>query len=490
MGPPFKKVSDHCSKSDEIDKKNEVLGEYSKDKSIDVCSITDLNLPDEDDHLRRPLLFSPMVYPTPRRIGQSKTTAKLSIEGHASIFSTTINLFSTMMGAGMLGLPYAMANSGAILGLVGLFVIGFGEVYALHLLGKCVYKENKFSFRALAKKTFKFKGNELVVNFILAMATFGCCCSYLIICGQLVPDLVRDFLNDLILYPVLIEPGFWVTIIVWVIAFPLVCFKHLDSLKFTSTLGVLGLLYVTAISIIFAWGDGLAGDPCSNRYGCPGKFMWAFPGNVPNMLRVISVFCFSFLAAHNVPSLAFELKNRSVRRFDMSIFGAFILSALVFSSLALSGYRTYGDWVNADLLKSFPISIFTTIARLCLLVVLCAGFPLQMFQTKNAVCNIFFGLDAFECSKVKYYSSIIVILLIAWGIGVLIDDLSIMLAFFGATFSVFVGLSLPSYFYIKLFAKERFTFDKVVSYSIFIASIVLSPLLVAVEIFSLVPAQS
>merc|ERR1719204_1711072 len=101
-----------------------------------------------------------------------------------------------------------------------------------------------------------------------------------------------------------------------------------------------------------------------------------------------------------------------------------------------------------------------------------------MYPLKNSVCNIFFGLDAYECSNVRYYGTIILLLAACWGVGLHVKDLSIILSFMGATSSVFIGYSFPAYFYIKLFAKRGITWNVVLSYVILSASLILSPLLI------------
>merc|ERR1719193_1408180 len=142
------------------------------------------------DELQSPFLGNQAVLPTPHWRKQP-----LSTKGHASILSTMINMFNTIVGAGMLGLPWGFANSGFTMGSVWFALTGFSGAYAIHLLAKCVLKENMFSFRALANKTLKFYGKENFVNAMLAMNCFGNCCGYLVVCGQLIPDILRDLIH-------------------------------------------------------------------------------------------------------------------------------------------------------------------------------------------------------------------------------------------------------------------------------------------------------
>jgi len=413
-------------------------------------------------------------------------------EGNASIFSIMINLFSTITGAGMLGLPYAFANAGVVMGLGWFLLAGFGEAYALYLLAKCVIKKEMYSFRELAKETMNLKWSENIVDAMLALNCFGCCCGYLVIIGHLLPDIFKELVNP----PddsVLLSPNFLISVVSWFITFPLVCLKTLDSLKFTSTLGLLGILYVSIITVLFAYRSDLIGDPCDGNPECPGHFYWGFTGDLPNVLRVLSVFCYAFVSAQNVPKLTKELKDRSECRMGIAIYGAISMSVVFYFLTALAGYKAFGDTVDADLLRSFPINKYSNAARIGITVVLCTTFPLQMFPTKNSVCNLIFGKDAVECSNVRFYGASFLLVAAAWIIGVWINDLSIILAFGGATTVIFIGYTLPAFFYIRIFSdpkEKRLTFELLMSYTIFSASLMLSPILIATEIYSFLEKSS
>jgi len=432
---------------------------------------------------KSPKIMSPAVYPTPYR--HMDASASLP-EGKASIWSTMLNLINTITGAGMLGLPYAFANSGVAMGLLWFLLTGFGESYAIHLLGKCILKERKFSFRALVNKTLHFKGKENFVNGIMAFNCFGYCCGYVIVCGQMFPDIVKDFFS-IESSSIFINPVFWISIMVWAIAFPLVCLRSLDNLKFTSAIGFVGILYVAIITILYAFGEEFMGNACSGHdKPCPGDFYWVFPGSVSDLLRVISVFCYAFVCTQNVPTLTFEMKNKTIRQLDLAVNGAIVFAIGIYFLTALSGYLIFGSVVDPDMLVSFPRNTYISVARLMIALVLCTTFPLQMFPTKDAVCNIIFGVDASRCKNWQYYGTVFLLMAAAWTVGIFIKDLSIVLAFIGGTASIFIGYTLPAFLYIRLFSEEGFTFDKIMSFIILFTSMILSPLLVVVEIYSLV----
>lgn len=58
----------------------------------------------------------------------------------ATIFSSVINLANTIMGAGMLGIPFAIAACGLILGCSLIVLSSLAAAFGLHLLGVCAGK--------------------------------------------------------------------------------------------------------------------------------------------------------------------------------------------------------------------------------------------------------------------------------------------------------------------------------------------------------------
>jgi len=141
------------------------------------------------------------------------STVKLRSAENSTLYTTMVNLFNTITGPTMLGLPYALANSGVLMGSLWFIITGVGEAYAIHLLAKCAIKERVYSFKELAQVSLKFKGSSHLVNAMVAINGLGLCCAHIIIVKQVLPDIVRYFF-----YPpmgsILLDPTFWVSIVV------------------------------------------------------------------------------------------------------------------------------------------------------------------------------------------------------------------------------------------------------------------------------------
>merc|ERR1719285_782173 len=153
-----------------------------------------------------------------------------------------------------------------------------------------------------------------------------------------------------------------------------------------------------AITVTYGYGNGIIGNPCEENAhtDCPGEFQMGFPGSIPNLLRVISIYNGAFAATQNVPTYALELKNRSFPRLAFVVMSAFLIAIFIYVLIALGGYKAFGSTVNADLLVSFPRNTWSTVARIGLSLILISVYPMQIYPTKGAVCKILFQKEATE----------------------------------------------------------------------------------------------
>ena len=58
----------------------------------------------------------------------------------ASSLSCYMNMTNTIVGSGVLGLPYALAHAGSVLGVILIFVSAGAGIFSLHLLSICATK--------------------------------------------------------------------------------------------------------------------------------------------------------------------------------------------------------------------------------------------------------------------------------------------------------------------------------------------------------------
>lgn len=123
----------------------------------------------------------------------SQTQTQTQLKG-MSIWGAFANLGNTVLGAGLLGLPYAFANVGYVMGIFMLIICAYFSMTALHFLSMCCKQTMKnstnkeSSFYTVAK--IVDPRLPLLVDLAVIIKCFGVSASYLIVVGDLMVSVV------------------------------------------------------------------------------------------------------------------------------------------------------------------------------------------------------------------------------------------------------------------------------------------------------------
>ncbi len=176
-----------------------------------------------------------------------------------SAASSVTNLANTIIGAGVLAMPHAMAQSGIVLGLATMVVSGATSCLGLYFQGLCARRIERghASFFAVSQHTYP--SLAILFDAAIAIKCFGVGVSYLIIIGDLMPQILGKPLDgggtepDTLAF--LQERGFWVTAAM-LVTIPLSFLRRLDSLKYTSIVALGSVAYlVLLVAVHYVRGD-------------------------------------------------------------------------------------------------------------------------------------------------------------------------------------------------------------------------------------------
>lgn len=158
----------------------------------------------------------------------------------ASASAIIINLLKTILGTGMLALPYAFNKLGLVSGTLLLISCGYFARHGLLVYSHCGMRagiSGDEGISVLCKMVDKRLGP--VVNFALFAMCIGSAIGYLCLIGDLLPTLL----------PFRIGRNLCNAAVTVFILFPLSFVQNMSRLQYTSIIGLFSIVYVFALSI-------------------------------------------------------------------------------------------------------------------------------------------------------------------------------------------------------------------------------------------------
>lgn len=166
---------------------------------------------------------------------------------NASVPASMFNLINTVIGAGVLALPFAFAASGLLLGLLFLLIVLGLSVYSVVLLVSCASLSGlhrRATYREVARHAFG-TGGVITTDISLILACFGALCSYLVIIADMIAPLIAYWSNK-------DELEVNRTTIVGIAAcllFPLATLRYLSFYKYISLGALCAISYLTFVVV-------------------------------------------------------------------------------------------------------------------------------------------------------------------------------------------------------------------------------------------------
>ena len=212
-----------------------------------------------------------------------------------TIFSSFINLSNTILGSGMLGLPYAFSCVGWVFGTFLLLLSGFIMSFTLHLLASCaLFYSIPTSFSKVGLNIHLFC--SLFIDLAVSIKCFGVATSYLIVIGDLMPDVFQDLSSSSSSSSSILEDRrLWMGLM-FLIIIPLSFLKNLNSLKFTSTLSIIFVIFLTLLILFYSFHIESSSSSKNIHTATLNS----------STLRIFPIFIFSFTCHQVTPFLFFS----------------------------------------------------------------------------------------------------------------------------------------------------------------------------------------
>ena len=339
----------------------------------------------------------------------------------ASLSTAVFNLVSTIVGGGVLSLPFAISVQGIFGGVLALLLCALASDFSIYILVASSRSEGARGYEDVAGAALG-KGVRVFVVVLLFSLTFLVAVAYTILCGDLLAALVDQVSGHTILEqesrPYVIS-GFIVLVA------PICFFRKMDALRFTSILSVASVFVLGVVTAYKLGTNGIlrpvpfvptqnssstpspsvlalnstissatlsytANNTIKNNNGLPtlGTILW-WPVSFKDAIYAAPIESVAFLCHFNVLPMQDELIQPTRARVKRVTHTTMGICLFLYIAIAVTGYLRFTSSVCGDYLNNFDNNdLIVTIGRVGLLLTLYCSFPLIVLPARRTLSRL------------------------------------------------------------------------------------------------------
>eukprot|EP01095_Lingulamoeba_sp_RSL-Kostka_P003144 TRINITY_DN1404_c0_g1_i1.p1 TRINITY_DN1404_c0_g1~~TRINITY_DN1404_c0_g1_i1.p1 ORF type:complete len:517 (+),score=131.71 TRINITY_DN1404_c0_g1_i1:64-1614(+) len=262
--------------------------------------------------------------------------------GRSSSFLAAFNIICTVVGSGLLGLPYGLNQSGWI-GVPMLIILAIIACYCAVILIKCLNPPNHKRLEEYSDIGFYLLGKKgkILVDSFIHLTLLGVATIFLVLAGQNMVQLINQFPNkngyvSINWDPITGKYASYITtpVIAFIVWFH-VFLKTLHEVGWVSFFNVIValVLFILVQVEVFAnppedWKNNVTYRVVNlNQYGL-------------SLAGAFSTFAFSYGAHAVLPSIYKEMKNKN--QYNIMISLTFLVILIFYLPMSIVGYGAYG----------------------------------------------------------------------------------------------------------------------------------------------------
>eukprot|EP00703_Trepomonas_sp_PC1_P004537 JAP92069.1 Amino acid transporter family protein [Trepomonas sp. PC1] len=371
---------------------------------------------------------------------------KTSVQ-QSSMSSSVLNLLNSIIGVGVMTLPYSLAIDGYVLGIILFIFCAWISHIAFKYIAIAAEYTQEFHYKQISEKLFNHRAWGIVVPIIMMLYVSGSLTSYSI---AIMDNMFwwadkSDPNNDT--YKTIL-----CVVIMYLIVWPLSSLRNLDFMKFNSYLCIV-CAFIICFVVIFYF----------SKYKEPRPDPVPFNFNF-DILSTFPLFTVSMCGHFGTPYIYKELKNRSIKRMDRVIQLSGIVLFVLYIPMILCGYFTFTTNVHSDLLKTIAEHSknewYLMLANISMIIMIIVHFPITCFGFRAAVESLAFKKQRTPTWALWLITFIVVTIMML--ISLFVKDVADVLDVTSSIAGSFVIIIIPASFQIVIAKKEKLGWQKVV----------------------------
>ncbi|XP_072308558.1 sodium-coupled neutral amino acid transporter 3-like isoform X2 [Eucyclogobius newberryi] len=401
-------------------------------------------------------------------------------EGKTSFGMSVFNLGNAIMGSGILGLAYAMANTGILLFLFLLTTVAGLSCYSIHLMLKASGIVGIRAYEQLGYRAFGTPG-KMAAGIAITLQNIGAMSSYLYIVKSELPLVIQAFLKADPSSDLWYLNGNYLVIMVSAsIILPLALMKQLGYLGYTSGFSLSCMVFFLSAVIYkkfqipcpfeeFSMNSTATHHAVNVSSHAHEYINGAVPAEddahcTPQMFTLnsqtaytIPILAFAFVCHPEVLPIYTELHNPTQKRMQKVSNLSILVMYTMYFLAALFGYLTFYGKVEPELLHTYsridPYDTLILCVRVAVLTAVTLTVPIVLFPVRRAIQQMAFSTKSFNW--IRHIAIAVVLLTIINLLVIFAPNILDIFGIIGATSAPCLIFIFPAVFYIRIVPKDK-----------------------------------
>ncbi|XP_033103151.1 putative sodium-coupled neutral amino acid transporter 11 [Anneissia japonica] len=358
-------------------------------------------------------------------------------EKQSSVTGASFNTANSILGSGIIGIPYAMMKSGLPFGIILLILVAGITDYSLVLLIKGGHLSGRDTYQGLVEVAFGRFGYYFL-TVIQFLYPFIAMISYNVIIGDTITAVfIRVFDEE----HVLANRYFVISLVTVFITLPISLYQNVAKLVKISIASLVLVFFIMVVVIIRYTSLDLPSTPDP----------WVFAKIT--FPESIGIMAFAFICHHNSFLLYTSLEDPTVDKWSTVTHLAVLISFVPCAIFGIFGYATFTGNTQGDILENYCYDDdLANAARLVFAITIMCTFPLECFVCREVLEN--FCVHQRWVEEPQPYTRHLIFTLVVAGLvlgfSMSTACLGIVLSLNGILCAIPLVFILPTLSYIKL----------------------------------------
>ncbi|XP_015433361.1 PREDICTED: putative sodium-coupled neutral amino acid transporter 11 [Dufourea novaeangliae] len=359
----------------------------------------------------------------------------------------SFNFINSIIGSGVIGIPYALHQAGFGLGIALLIAVAGLTDYSLILMVRSGHICGEMSYQGLMRASFGRTGFYILTT-LQFIYPFIAMVSYNVVVGDTVTKvLIRvTGMSETSIFAHRQVVIFLATVCITI---PLCLYRNVARLAKISFLSLVCVGFIL-LAILIRMGTLSAIVPSQAD-------SWRF-ANFPGIVPSIGIMAFAFMCHHNTFLIYESIERATQQKWDVVTHWSLFTSFLIAAAFGIIGYATFTSYVQGDLMENYCWDDdLMNFARVMFSGTILLTFPIECFVTREVILTAIKGTDELEDhtayvpnSDRNYLIITLMIVVLAYLLSMSTDCLGLVLELNGILAAVPLAYVLPGLCYLKL----------------------------------------